>query len=85
MNTIEVRSLTKFYGDKPALMALISLHVMDYWAIGCKWSGKSTLIKCLSGVLTFSMAMHFSTSIQLFAAELIVSLKLATCLSRRLI
>ena len=33
---IDVRSLTKFYGDKPALDGVISLHVMvillGYWA-----------------------------------------------------
>ena len=54
MNTIEVRSLTKFYGDKPALDG-VNFSACDgdfIGLLGAKGAGKSTLIKCLSGVLT---------------------------------
>ena len=54
MNTIEVRSLTKFYGDKPALDG-VSFSACDgdfIGLLGANGAGKSTLIKCLSGVLT---------------------------------
>ena len=54
MNTIEVRSLTKFYGDKPALDG-VNFSACDgdfIGLLGANGAGKSTLIKCLSGVLT---------------------------------
>ena len=54
MNTIDVRSLTKFYGDKPALNG-VSFSACDgdfIGLLGANGAGKSTLIKCLSGVLT---------------------------------
>ena len=87
MNTIDVRSLTKFYGDKPALDG-VNFSACDgdfIGLLGANGAGKSTLIKCLSGVLTPSDGDAFLTSIQLFAVELIVSSKLATCLSRHLV
>ena len=54
MNTIDVRSLTKFYGDKPALDG-VNFSACDgdfIGLLGANGAGKSTLIKCLSGVLT---------------------------------
>ena len=54
MNTIDVRSLTKFYGDKPALDS-VNFSACDgdfIGLLGANGAGKSTLIKCLSGVLT---------------------------------
>ena len=54
MNTIEVLSLTKFYGDKPALNGVnFSASDGDFIGLlGANGAGKSTLIKCLAGVLT---------------------------------
>ena len=54
MNTIDVLSLTKFYGDKPALNGVnFSASDGDFIGLlGANGAGKSTLIKCLSGVLT---------------------------------
>ena len=54
MNTINVRSLTKFYGDKLALDG-VNFSACDgdfIGLLGANGAGKSTLIKCLSGVLT---------------------------------
>ena len=53
MNTIDVRSLKKFYGDKPALDGVnFSASDGDFIGLlGANGAGKSTLIKCLSGVL----------------------------------
>tara|TARA_B100000963_G_C22608081_1_gene663555 strand:+ start:1099 stop:1809 length:711 start_codon:yes stop_codon:yes gene_type:complete len=53
MNTINVQSLTKFYGDKSAL-AGVNFSACDgdfIGLLGANGAGKSTLIKCLSGVL----------------------------------
>ena len=54
MNTLDVLSLTKFYGDKPALNGVnFSASDGDFIGLlGANGAGKSTLIKCLSGVLT---------------------------------
>ena len=54
MNTIDVLSLTKFYGNKPALNGVnFSASDGDFIGLlGANGAGKSTLIKCLSGVLT---------------------------------
>lgn len=53
MNNLNVRGLTKFYGDKPALNG-VTFSACDgdfIGLLGANGAGKSTLIKCLSGVL----------------------------------
>ena len=54
MNTIDVQSLTKFFGDKLALDG-VNFSTCDgdfIGLLGANGAGKSTLIKCLAGVLT---------------------------------
>ena len=54
MNTLNVLGLTKFYGDKPALASVsFDAYSGDFIGLlGANGAGKSSLIKCLSGVLT---------------------------------
>lgn len=78
MNTIEVRSLTKFYGDKPALDG-VNFSACDgdfIGLLGANGAGKSTLIKCLSGVLTPSDGDAFFNQYSIIRSRTYCQLKI---------